>query len=228
MMQLIGLAGPARSGKDTVARRLVEAHGFRQFSFSDALYREVSEAFRVSVEFLQDPRIKDTPREEMALRNCFNEEFVRLATVELDNQTKRSFGVYLYPTGIPLSPRWILQTWGTEYRRAQDPQYWIKRADEWLDRAINYGAVNFVNTSVRYPNECQWIHWTGGKVWHISRPDCPVVRAHSSEVPVPFKQGDQRIVNGGSIDQLWTAVTYLLSSPSLEQIVVEPLQPVGA
>lgn len=226
-MQLIGLAGPARSGKDTVARRLVEAHGFKQFSFSDALYEEVSKAFRVSVEFLQDPRVKDTPREEMALHNSFDEDFVATA---LQNMKHDIYMPYhpTHPIGVPLSPRWILQTWGTEYRRAQDPQYWIKRADEWLDLAINYGATNFVNTSVRYPNERQWIHWTGGKVWHVSRPDCPVVRAHSSEGAVPFKRGDQRIVNGGSIDQLWTAVTYLLSSPSLERIVVEPLQPVGA
>ena len=217
-MQFIGLAGPARSGKDTVANHLVKAHGFRKFSFSDALYREVSEAFRVSVEFLQDPRHKDQDTYLLQLDDCYDFDFIQVAVKAQGSVSCRN----------PHSPRWILQTWGTEYRRAQDPQYWIKRADEWLDHQITFGETKFVNTSVRYPNECQWIHWTGGKVWHVSRPDCPVVRAHSSEVPVPFKQGDQRIVNGGSIDQLWSAVTYLLSSPSLEQIIVEPLQPVGA
>ena len=223
-MQLIGLAGPARSGKDTVANHLVKTHGFKKFSFSDRLYEEVSKAFRVSVEFLQDPRIKDTERYEVSLRYCFNKDFVKAAVDVLDEQYRKHVGnVLLYPEGIPLSPRWVLQTWGTEYRRAQDPDYWIKEADAWVQREAEYDPhCKLVNTSVRYPNECDWIRAIGGRVWHISRPDCPVVRAHSSEVPVPFREGDQRLVNGGTVTQLWTAATMLLGSPGLESITVVP------
>ena len=36
---LIGLAGHARSGKDTVADRLVEAHGFEKVAIAGALRR---------------------------------------------------------------------------------------------------------------------------------------------------------------------------------------------
>lgn len=36
---IIGLAGYARSGKDSVAARLVEAYGFTRFAFADALKR---------------------------------------------------------------------------------------------------------------------------------------------------------------------------------------------
>lgn len=214
-MQLIGLAGPARSGKDTVANHLVKTHGFKQFSFSDRLYEEVSKAFRVSVEFLQDPRIKDTPREEMCLKNCFDLDFYGLFA-------QKKPPAVIHPLDR-LSPRFILQTWGTEYRRAQDPDYWIKEADAWVQREAEYDPhCKLVNTSVRYPNECEWIRSIGGRVWHVSRPDCPVVRAHSSEVPVPFVEGDQRLVNGGTITQLWTAATMLLGSPGLEGITVVP------
>ncbi|SCL32953.1 hypothetical protein GA0070616_4598 [Micromonospora nigra] len=34
---LVGMMGRARAGKDTVAARLVEAHGFRRYAFADAL-----------------------------------------------------------------------------------------------------------------------------------------------------------------------------------------------
>ncbi|MDG4792713.1 hypothetical protein [Micromonospora sp. WMMD1082] len=34
---LIGVMGKKRAGKDTIAARLVEAHGFRQYAFADAL-----------------------------------------------------------------------------------------------------------------------------------------------------------------------------------------------
>ena len=213
-MRLIGLAGPARSGKDTVAQWLVAQHGFRQFSFSDALYEEVSRAFRVSVQFLQDPRIKDSPRDELALKNCFDLEFVGVAIGTLDAEMRHTCGVYLYPQGVPLTPRWILQTWGTEYRRAQDPDYWIMRAAEWLDDYVSWGCERFVNSSTRYPNEAKWIRSLGGDVWHISRPDCPVVRAHSSEIPLPFDRRDRGIVNGASIESLQQAVTRLLESDS--------------
>lgn len=222
-MQLIGLAGAARSGKDTVANHLVKAHGFTKFSFSDALYEEVSKAFRVSVEFLQDPRIKDADVPELALKHCWDEKFVEVARVARWGVEWPAF------RGTAMSPRFILQTWGTEYRRAQDPDYWIKRADEWLDFRLNYYLSDkFVNTSVRYPNEAHWLRIIGGRVWHVSRPNAPVVRAHSSEVPVPFKQGDQRIVNGGAIEQLWTAATILLSHPSMGEINIEAPEPTGA
>lgn len=220
-MKLIGLAGPARSGKDTIADHLVKNHGFTKFSFSDALYEEVSKAFRVSVEFLMDAKIKDTPRTEMCLRDCFDHDFIDVAVGVLER------GDSDLASTMPLSPRWVLQTWGTEYRRAQDPEYWIKRADEWLDRHLSYDpAYRFVNTSVRYPNEAEWLRMVGGKVWHVSRGNAPKVRSHSSEVPVPFVRGDQRIMNNSSINHLWTMTTLLLNSP-YESVWVEPEETEG-
>ena len=121
------------------------------------------------------------------------------------------------------SPRWVLQRWGTEYRRAQDPEYWLKQATlwvkAWLDVIKEDGEhhAGLVNTSVRFPNEQEWIDDVGGVVWHVCRPD----RGHYasqldyiSEQGLPVRGGDRVIWNTGTIEQLNTAVSLLLQSPA--------------
>jgi len=235
-MQIIGLAGAARSGKDTVARHLVKAHGFQQFSFSDALYREVSEAFGVSIEFLQDHARKESPTERLGLAKCRDYEFVLVACRILDGATGHGFETENEKRNVflrYLSPRWVLQTWGTEYRRAQDPDYWIARAAEWVIDRMNEAGVEvnrlkLVNTSVRYPNEAAWVrNVLLGQVWHLQRRDRPEVRAHSSEIPLPVYGNDTVIHNNGSINSLWTAVTMKLAHPNVREIAVEDEETTG-
>jgi hypothetical protein len=210
-MQLIGLAGPARSGKDTIATHLRKTHGFKVFSFSDALYCEVIEAFGLEDEsILRDAQTKDVPQHALSLQYCQSDEFWVVASPRV--RPYLDHGGWRIMTA-PLSPRFVLQTWGTDYRRAQDPSYWINRAAEIALEHINeVGAsdARLVNTSVRYPNEQEWIRSCGGVVWHIRREDAPKVRGHSSEIPVPIIKGDCTIHNNGSINNLWTAATILL------------------
>jgi len=56
---LIGLAGFARSGKDTVATRLVGRHGYFQDSFAAPIRRFVSQLLNITLEQLE--KIKDDP-----------------------------------------------------------------------------------------------------------------------------------------------------------------------
>lgn len=208
-MRIIGLAGPARSGKDTVADYLVGAYGFKKFSFSDKLYEEVAAAFEVEVEELHDPELKDKPW--MFLVDCLDRDFYKLAIVKARNEFSALDLPYTSFAGC-VSPRFVLQTWGTEYRRAQDPEYWINQARRWLARQMtevfpDMYRVRVVNTSVRYPNEAQWIRDSGGSVWHVSRLDCPIVREHSSEVPVPKRVGDVTITNDSTIESLQRRVS---------------------
>ncbi len=62
---LIGLSAKKRHGKDTLAALLCKVHGYRRIAFADALYREVSDLYGVSVEFLQNPDTKETPLPEL-------------------------------------------------------------------------------------------------------------------------------------------------------------------
>lgn len=56
---IIGLAGKARSGKDTVGRYLVLHHNFHRLAFADPLKTAMAATFGVSVEDFHCDKLKD-------------------------------------------------------------------------------------------------------------------------------------------------------------------------
>lgn len=220
-MLIIGMAGRARSGKDTVADRLVQAHGFQKFSFSDRLYEQVSYAFDVPIAFLHDSKTKDVPCVEMSLAYCGDEKF---ALLMLRSGLVRS-------PWLPLSPRKILQWWGTEYRRGQDPLYWIKAANDWLEMVLAQRELDdtgwpagVVNTSVRFPNEAAWLRSVGGQIWHIFRENTPANDGadHVAEIPLTVLPEDRCIFSKGSIDSLRTGVSVFLGTNARSLTILPP------
>lgn len=217
-LKLVGLHGPRRVGKDSIAEFLRDEYGFEIFSFSDALYVELAEAYSASlgedvagaIKWMKSADVKDTRCLELALRHCADEEFV---------ESFRS----LY-TGasaeMALSPRAALQHWGTEYRRAQDPDYWVKKADEWLRDRLEAGAGAFVNTSVRFPNEAAWVRRLGragadAEIWHVERPGGVERDGHVSDDPLVKRTGDRLIINGGTLEDLRGGVQALLRGSTI-------------
>jgi hypothetical protein len=229
-MILLGLCGAAGSGKDTVALYLQERYGFIPFSFSDALYREVAAAFGLEDEsLLRDRETKDTPQDCLALVRCENDAFVELAS---GPGAIPETIPYLGPFDQPLSPRQILQWWGTEFRRAQDPYYWITKADEWVTAMMGlspYAETRpqlFVNTSVRFPNEREWIGSFApfGSIWHIRRDAATPVNPHESETPLPVLEGERVIHNNYTIEYLHMGIDRLMSS-NIPSLRIEPPEP---
>jgi hypothetical protein len=224
-MMLIGLAGSAGTGKDTIADYLVEQHGFTKFSFSDALYREVSSAFDVAIDDLKDrfnkerahPKLKAKHCQDKAFR-CIMEDYARHRVAErMPNVVNANW----YIDNMEFSPRWVLQHWGTEYRRQDDPEYWLKAASlwvkAWLEVTKDDGQFHagLVNTSVRFPNEQEWIDSLNGSVWHVRRSNVSGVASelqHIAEQGLPVRPQDRILYNDGSIEQLNTAVSLLLAS----------------
>ena len=58
MLQLLGLTGPARSGKDTVADYLVRHHGYHRIAFADPLKQMVAGFLNISLDRLE--QVKDS------------------------------------------------------------------------------------------------------------------------------------------------------------------------
>jgi hypothetical protein len=104
---------------------------------------------------------------------------------------------------LPRSYRRTLQTWGTDYRRAQNSNYWLDRLRETMDR---HADVPLVVTDVRFDNEWALCEAEGARVLRVHQPDVDrlmrekIARgdkdaAHSSEVEVIERQAEATIEN---------------------------------
>ena len=70
--------------------------------------------------------------------------------------------------------RRVLQWWGTEYRRGQDPYYWLKSIDLSPDGVV-------IVDDVRFPNEGDFLRGLGGCLLQITGRSDEAVPAHASE-----------------------------------------------
>lgn len=186
-MMIIGLSGYAGSGKDLFAELAGERIWCARMAFADALRREVAQAFAISPAELLDRRTKDVPNPRLRPPWCTDLAFADIL---------RAHGRDTY------SPREVLQLWGTEYRRAVTPRYWIDRLEECIPAYRLAGYPCCLVTDVRFPNEAEWIEVEGGQVWRIDRPGVEPTNAHSSERALDDWHFALRIRNDGSIEQL--------------------------
>jgi len=144
---IIGFVGFIGSGKDTAADYLVNFHGFRRDSFANTLKDAVSAVFGWD-RVLLEGRTKEA-RE-------WREQVDAWWAERLD---------------MPhLTPRWILQYWGTEVcRHGFHDDIWIAS----LENRIRKTKDNIVISDVRFPNEIKAIHNAGGIVVRVKRGDDP-------------------------------------------------------
>lgn len=98
---------------------------------------------------------------------------------------------------LPRSPRRIQQIWGTEYRRTQDPLYWLKYAET----KTNFSQPQ-VLTSVRYANELEFGERIGAVRVHVNRPGAVAAADHITERVLPFDANTILISNDGSLRDL--------------------------
>jgi hypothetical protein len=132
-----------------------------------------------------------------------NEEFsvtiqkwCHMTPIELFTPSK-AVADHTTPGCVSMSYRKLLQLWGTEYRRKQDPDYWVKRLESKLA-----GLEKAVIDDVRFPNEVELIKRLGGKVIRIDRPQL-AESSHESELILDdFDGWDDVIVNDGTLGEL--------------------------
>lgn len=66
--------------------------------------------------------------------------------------------------------RRLLQWWGTDLRRAEDPDYWVKKG---IEVGLKYASNEFIPiyTDVRFPNEANAIKEQGGLIIRVVASD---------------------------------------------------------
>ena len=186
-MRLIALCGAAGAGKDTVADMLPA----RKLAFADTLYAEVAAAWGVEQHVLRCRETKELSTELLAVDLCgdrgFREDFAK------------------HWQALPRSPRQILQWWG-DYRRAQDPDYFVDRARIAVELTLHREPV--IVTDVRFHNESAMIRQLGGKIWQIKRQGYEAGgTGHASDNDGSQFNPDRIIYNNGTLLELRQTVT---------------------
>lgn len=198
---LIGLTGPAGSGKDSAADALVHLAGFTKLAFADALRAEVCAAFGVPLNYLTARETKEHPIQALALSRCMVLGFTHAMqalepALDLD---------------APRSPRQVMQWWGTEFRRAKDTSYWISRAMQRIKRLHKQGK-SVVVTDVRFPDEAEAVRAMCGVIWQVWRPGVDVPDgAHASETHGREFDPEFVIDNDEGLDELRIEVAATLA-----------------
>lgn len=161
---IIGICGLIGAGKDTIADYLVNIHQFRRESFANSLKDAVSSVFGWERELLEG-RTKQS-RE-------WREQPDPWWTTRL---------------GQTITPRQVLQFWGTEVcRRGYHDDIWIAS----LENKIRNSRDDIVISDCRFPNEIKAIKDAGGIVVRVKRgPD-----------PAWFEMAEH--VNAGPQDYQW-------------------------
>lgn len=215
-MQIIAIHGYAGTGKDTSADILVDNLGFIKTSFATNLYRQVAIAFDVTVDFLGNRKTKETELNQLALKYCKDEVFVAL--MFKNNASGLSYSDFINQAR---SPRWIMQQWGTEYRRVAsgNPNYWINDIEKFIATSrLNEKILGIVIPDLRLITEYDFIRKIGGQVWHLNRAGILPVNAHTTEVKLPVNHGDLVIENNeGAVELKKMILNYAIAQQSNER-----------
>jgi len=208
---LIAAVGLIGSGKDTVADHLETHYGFRRESFASALKDAVAAVMGWDRELLEG---------KTATARAWREQVDTWWAERLN---------------IPqLTPRWVLQQWGTEvFRRNFHDDIWIASLENKLRKM--YG--NVVISDCRFPNEVAAARKQNGLVIRVVRGEEPfwfpaAIEAcqgseeakqflkdnnvHESEWAWANTDFDVVLMNNGTLDELFAEVDVMLRTRSRE------------
>jgi hypothetical protein len=206
---IIGFVGLIGAGKDTAADYLVNFYGFRRDSFASTLKDAISNVFGWDRTLLEG-RTKEAREWREQVDTWWADRL-----------------------GIPqLTPRWILQYWGTDVcRKAFHDDIWIAS----LENKMRKTSDNIVISDVRFPNEISAIHNAGGIVVRVKRGEDPAwfksaedynkgpsnsgwsigklqlerAHIHASEYSWVGGDIDFTVYNNSTIDELFTQIKNL-------------------
>jgi len=184
--------GARGAGKDTAAKALTE-RGWVPQAFGSGIYEECAAAFTVSKDLFGRRETKETPLDALMLATCLDQDFVAVALQRLDATVPPGVD----PMQAPRSPRFIMQTWGTEYRRGQlGESYWV---DQVHDRMLGLPGSDFALTDVREHIEIALVRSYGGPLIRIRKPTAVVTdkttMSHTSETSVANVRADLELFN---------------------------------
>lgn len=189
-MQVIGISGHIGAGKDVIASYLIRTHDYVRRGFSDALKAEVMTTLR--------PMLHAYVLERESAGAAYDADTLDDAVYRL-----------LYRDRTPVT-RALLQAWGTELRRREDPDYWVLAWARW---ARGTSAQRVVAPDVRFRNEAAMIRSLGGRLVRVRRPGQDGDDHPSERELAGWDDWDAVFDNAGTIADLEEAVEAWLTLP---------------
>jgi hypothetical protein len=208
---IIGVCGFIGSGKDTIADYLTNFHGFRRESFANSLKDAVAHVFGWDRTMLEG-RTKQAREWREQVDPWWSER------LDMPN----------------LTPRWVLQYWGTEVcRKGFHDNIWIAA----LENKLRNSTDDIVISDCRFPNEIKSIKNAGGMVvrvhrgpepewydaaisvnrgpnsntnWALSKSTLERLKIHASETAWVGTDFDYVFDNNGNMDDLFAKVKGLV------------------
>ena len=157
---IIGVCGFIGSGKDTVADYLVNFHEYRRESFANSLKDAVAQVFGWDRTLLEGRTAQAREWRE-----------------QVDSWWAKRLGM------PELTPRLMLQLWGTEVCRSGfHDDIWIAS----LENKLRNSQDNVVISDCRFPNEIKSLHASGGIILRVERG----VQPHWTDIAAKANQGD--------------------------------------
>jgi hypothetical protein len=197
---IIGICGLIGAGKDTAADYLVGFHGFRRDSFASTLKDAVAAVFGWDRELLEG-RTKEARdwREQVDL---WWADRLKIPT---------------------LTPRWVLQYWGTDVLRNHfHDDIWIAALESRLARRTDHTVISDVRFAIKdQGGKLIWIQRGALPSWHIMAANAnkgDIVAAaklkelgvHASEYSWLGTEFDQIVDNNDSVEHLYSQLKNLL------------------
>lgn len=208
---IIGVCGLIGSGKDTIADYLVNIHEFRRDSFAASLKDAVCSVFG------------------------WNRDMLEGRTRSSRDWREQPDAWWSQRLGREITPRLVLQLWGTEVcRRGFHDDIWIAS----LENKLRHSQDHVVISDCRFSNEIAAIRRAGGTVIRVMRghdPDwfaaaadhfhagmpLPDNMPHSSEWAWAGTEFDRVLDNNHDLDDLYLQVNDLVRD--LQDAKVDPI-----
>lgn len=211
-MAVISVSGFIGSGKDSVADYLISEHGYKKLSFAGSLKDAVSVIFGWDRELLDGVSVES-----------------RVWREQVDPWWAKRLKI------PDLSPRWVLQQWGTEVCRTHfHMDIWVAS----IENKLRSRTDNVVITDSRFKNELRAIKKVSGTTIRVHRGVEPVWydsavdfnrgpdgnsgwaigkgvldrnHVHASEYSSVGLKYDHHIQNDGSLPDLYQATEKIIS-----------------